>query len=241
MQEMSRTFNRMIDRVERLIEMQRSFLSDTSHELRRPLTILRTNLDVINDPALSSEEREVVRGEIGDVVDGMSALLAELLLLARQDEESLQLEPTDLTAVCTQAMKAVSLANPGHTYRCELEADIMVLADRERLYRAVANLLQNAAVYTEKPGEVTLTLRSERNEARLRVGDTGPGMAPDDVDHAFERFYRGVGARRARPDGLGLGLAIVKQVIDSHEATIDIQSTPGAGTQIEVRLPLLDA
>jgi signal transduction histidine kinase len=241
MQEMARTFNRMVERVERLVQTQRSFLSDTSHELRRPLTILRTNLDVINEAALTAEERGAVRREMCEVVDSMSLLLSELLLLARQDEESLQLKPTDLTAVCTQAMKAVSLSHPGHTYHCELEAAVIVLADRERLYRAVSNLLQNAATYTTRPGEVALNLRSEHGWARLTVNDSGSGMTPEDVEHAFDRFYRGVGARRARPDGLGLGLAIVKQVVDSHEATIEIHSMPGHGTRVEVQIPLIDS
>ena len=188
MREMSRTFNRMIERVERLIQTQRSFLSDTSHELRRPLTILRTNIDIINDEALSAEERDAVQREMWEVLDSMSLLLSELLLLARQDEESLHLLPVDLSEVCGGAMKAVSMSYPGHTYRCELEPAVLVLADRERLARAVSNLLQNAAIYTDRPGDVSLKLETDPAHAKLWITDSGPGMAPDDVQHAFERF-----------------------------------------------------
>ncbi len=240
MQEMSRTFNRMIERVERMVQTQRSFLSDTSHELRRPLTILRTNIDVINDPALSLEERNAVQQEMSEVTDSMSHLLSELLMLARQDEESLQLQRVDLSEVCAGAVKSVSMAYPEHHYQCDLESAIEVLADRERLSRAVSNVVQNAAIYMDGPGEISLNLKANDHLATLRVSDSGPGMAPEDVQRAFERFYRGVGARRARPDGLGLGLAIVKQVIDSHDGTIEIESALGHGTRVIVQIPLLD-
>jgi len=239
MREMSSTFNRMIERVEKMIQAQRSFLSDTSHELRRPLTVLRTNIDVINDPALSSEDRSSVQQEMSEVADSMSRLLSELLMLSRQEEELVQLQPVNLSAICASAVKAVSTAYPEHRYEPDLEPDVWTLGDHERLLRAVTNLLQNAAAYMERAGEIDLSLRAQNSHAVLRVTDTGPGMAPEDVEHAFDRFYRGAGARRARPDGLGLGLAIVKQVVDSHSGFITIESCIGQGTVVTVELPTL--
>ena len=239
MQEMSRTFNRMIERVERMIQSQRSFLSDTSHELRRPLTVLRTNIDVINDPALSAADRSSVQQEMREVAESMSQLLSELLMLSRQEEELVQAKPVNLSAICASAVKAVSTAYPEHRYEPDLEPDVWTLGDHERLLRAVTNLLQNGAAYMERAGEIDLTLRTKNGHAVLRVTDTGAGMAPEDVERAFERFYRGAGARRARPDGLGLGLAIVKQVVDSHGGLITIDSCLGQGTVVTVEIPTL--
>jgi two-component system sensor histidine kinase MprB len=239
MKAMAVTFNRMIGRIERLVQGQRTFLSDTSHELRRPLTILRTNLDVLDDPRLDEHERAAVVIEMQDVAESMSRLLAELHQLARQDEEAVHLVPTDLTSLCQSRVKVITQSHPRHRYECSLEPDVWVQGDAARLSRAVENLLQNAALYTPEPGIIDVELVSRDDRAIVRVADNGPGMSREEVEHAFERFYRGPGSRRAKPDGLGLGLAIVKQTMDRHGGTVLIESEVGKGTSLTLQLPLL--
>jgi two-component system sensor histidine kinase MprB len=236
---MSTTFNRMISRVERLVNAQRTFLSDTSHELRRPLTILRTDLDVLRDPGFPDSERGAVVREMQDVAESMSTLILELHRLARQDEELVRLEPTDLSALCAVRANVAGQLHPGHSFQCTIEPGIWVDGDSERLSRAIDNLLQNAALYTPEATQIEVELTKNGNEAVLLISDNGPGMNEEDLLHAFDRFYRGAESRRARPDGLGLGLAIVKQAMDRHDGCVSIQSKSGTGTCVTLRLPLI--
>jgi signal transduction histidine kinase len=236
MDEMVRTFNRMIVRVERLVAAQRSFLSDTSHELRRPLTILRANIDIMNDPALDEAGRADVEREMRGAAESMSTLLSELLMLARSDERFVVAEQLDFSELCRTAVQHACQVFKQRAYEASIEPDVMLAGDAEGLTRLVDNLLQNATLYSGEDTAVSLFL-SGSHEVRLRVVDHGVGMSEEDIGHAFERFYRARSARRARPEGLGLGLAIVKQVVDAHHGSIVIDSEPGQGTTVTVTLP----
>ena len=237
MEELVRTFNRMIDRVERLIGTQRSFLSDTSHELRRPLTIMRTNIEVINDPALGEDERATVEREMREAGESMTTLLRELLVLARSDEQPARFEPIDLSELCDTAIRHARETWRDRCFEAEVAPDVVVSGDEQALSRLLDNLLQNAATYSDTATTVLLRVERNRHDVRLEVRDQGAGMSEEDVVHAFDRFYRSPTARRERPDGLGLGLAIVKQVVDAHGGSISIDSQPGEGTSVVVTLP----
>ena len=237
MEELVQTFNRMIDRVERLIATQRSFLSDTSHELRRPLTIIRTNIEVINDPALSEEERSTVEREMREAGESMTTLLRELLVLARSDEQPSRFEPVDLSELCYGALRHAGETWRSRCFEAAITDGVEVYGDSQALSRLLDNLLQNAVSYSDESTTVRLSLESDRHDARLEVRDQGRGMSPEEVEHAFDRFYRSAAARRKQPDGLGLGLAIVKQTVDAHGGTIKIESRPGEGTSVIVTLP----
>lgn len=241
MKEMVSTFNRMIERVERMVDTQRSFLSDTSHELRRPLTILRTDIDVINDPGLTDAERESIRREMSDVAESMSNLISQLLMLARQSEDIPQRQWTDLSSLCRSSLKSVAQSYPSHEYVCDVEEGLICAVDPEKMGRVVTNLLENAAAYTEPPGQISLRLLSMEGKASIQITDSGSGMTAEEIERAFERFYRGRDARRARPDGLGLGLAMVKQIVESHQGSVAISSRPGKGTEVTVQLPAEDS
>ncbi len=241
MEELVRTFNRMIDRVERLIGTQRSFLSDTSHELRRPLTIMRTNIEVINDPALGEEERATVEREMREAGESMTTLLRELLILARSDEQPAHFEPVDLSELCDTAIRHARETGRERCFEADIAANVVISGDQQALLRMLDNLLQNAAAYSNDSTPVLLRLARNRHDVRLEVRDQGIGMSEEDVEHAFERFYRSTTVRRERPDGLGLGLAIVKQVVDAHSGAISIESRLGEGTSVTVTLPVAQA
>lgn len=240
MEHLSETFNRMIARVERMIGAQRAFLSDTSHELRRPLTVLRTDLDVLSDPKLPAEERTVVEREMRSAAESMSTLVTELLVLARSDELNMKQQPVNFSEVCRAVVATARQTAPKHRFEANIAGGIWVTGDEQALARAVGNIVQNATLYTEPGAHVDVELSRADSEVRLRVTDDGPGMSPEDLAHAFERFYRGRNGRKSRPEGLGLGLAIVRQITEAHQGRIAIHSEPGQGTTVAMGFPVRD-
>jgi two-component system sensor histidine kinase MprB len=239
MKEMAVTFNRMIRRVDEMIQSQRHFLSDTSHELRRPLTILRTDIEVLNEPGLTPEDLATVQEEMRTAAANMSSLLTELLILARQNEDRPELEPVELTELCRSICRRIAREHPRLTYELHLPRLVWVHGDRLRLERMVANVLHNAATYTEAPGVIAFSVMVQDHRVSIVVRDTGSGIAPADLDHIFDRFYRGSEGRRLRPEGTGLGLPIVQQVADSHGGSVSVVSTPGHGTTVTIDLPVI--
>jgi two-component system OmpR family sensor kinase len=241
MRELTDTFNRMIERVEKMMLAQRAFLADSSHELRRPLTLLRTNIDVINDPGLTDAGRLQVESEMRAEAESMSRLVADLFLLSREGQIALALKPVDLRQPCQRAVDQARLAFPAHQFICDLEEGAWVKADEERITQVIANLLQNAAAYTPDHGIILLSLKHLGSMVEIEVTDYGAGMTEADVLHAFDRFYRGSSAREQHTDGFGLGLAIVKHVVEAHDGSVLLASRLGEGTRVTVRLPVSNA
>jgi two-component system OmpR family sensor kinase len=238
MKELAATFNAMIDRVEQALLAQRSFLADSSHELRRPLTVLRTDIDILNDPSLPAEEREACLQEMRAEAEAMSRLLSDLLLLSREEKQAISEAPVDYSLLCEQAVAQLRSQDAQHRTVAEVAPGVRVLGDRERLAQMLWNLLENAAQYTPDGGQIELHLRPVNGLARVEVQDTGIGIAEEDLTHVFDRFYRGQGARAIRADGAGLGLAIVKYVAEAHGGMVTLSSQPGRGTTFSVDIPL---
>ena len=235
--ELVAAFNAMIERVEDTLVQQKSFLADSSHELRRPLTVLRTNVDILAEHDVSPEERERCVNEIRAEARVMSKLLADLLMLARENSQTVERAPVDLSRLCERALARL---NPGHDHEltAEIEARIEVLGDRERLEQMVNNLLENAVQYTPAREKVGLSLRSSNDHAKLEVTDAGAGIEAAELGLIFERFYRGQSARASRPEGTGLGLSIVRYVAEAHGGTVSVTSNPRKGSTFVVDLPL---
>jgi len=239
MRELAATFNAMIDRVEQALLAQRSFLADSSHELRRPLTVLRTDIDILNDPSLPAEEREACFEEMRAEAEAMSRLLSDLLLLSREEKQAIGEAPVDYSLLCEQAVARLRTQDAHHRTVAEVVPGVRVLGDRERLAQMLWNLLENAAQYTPDGGEIELHLRLVNGFARVEVQDTGIGIAEEDLPHVFDRFYRGEGARAIREEGVGLGLSIVKYVAEAHTGTVTVSSQAGHGTTFSVDIPLM--
>lgn len=236
--ELTRTLNSLIGRVDEMMKAQRAFLADSSHELRRPLTIIRTNIDVMNDPRLTHEERETIEAEMREEAQSMSKLITDLHLLAREQLVEMRCEPFDLSKVCEAAVES-TLRRYGHLHEfdAQIPPAIDAVGDDEQMERVLINLLENAAVYTPTPGRIRFLLESRENALRIVVSDTGIGMSEEDSQHVFERFYRAKGSQQIKPDGFGLGLAIVKHIVDSHQGTIRVRSVLGKGTSFCIDLP----
>jgi two-component system OmpR family sensor kinase len=239
--ELVETFNAMIERVERVVSAQQDFLADSSHELRRPLTLLRANMDILNAPALPVLEREAAIREIRTAMQAMSRLLSDLLILSRDASRALQRSTVDLSSICSEAVTFLRSRNQDHRLVDEIQSGLRVLGDAERLSQMISNLLDNAIYYGHKGGKIEVRLRRLPRHIRLEVEDEGPGIHEDDLRRIFERFYRADAARRANPDGTGLGLAIVKYVAEAHGGTVSVRSELGCGSTFTADLPTLQS
>jgi two-component system OmpR family sensor kinase len=235
--ELVSAFNAMIERVEQTLAHQKSFLADSSHELRRPLSVLQTNVDILSRPNLSHADRERCVAEVRVEAQIMRRLVADLLMLAREESQSIERARVDFSAVCERALARVKQED-SHELREEIEPGIVVLGDGERLDQMVGNLLDNAVQYTPREGRVVFGLQRSNGRVQLEVRDTGQGIKADEIAHVFERFYRGESARASRPAGTGLGLAIVKYVAEAHGGTVSVVSEPTNGTTFVVELPI---
>ncbi|HEY6222574.1 MAG TPA: ATP-binding protein [Gemmatimonadales bacterium] len=242
------TLNQMIGRLERSFAALRRFTADASHELKTPLTVLKAAVErALTTPNLPAESLTALE-ESMDEINRMTELVDALLTLARADEGLVRLhqEPVDLRALILETEETGELlAEPAGI---EVSADapvdpVIVPVDGSRIRQLVMNLLTNAVKYTPAGGRVRLWLERDDGRVRFGVSDTGIGIAPGDLPHIFDRFWRADSARTRtgeRP-GVGLGLAICKWIAEAHGGTIEVQSRPGRGTTFSVTLPVSSA
>jgi two-component system sensor histidine kinase MprB len=225
------TFNTMLAALEDSARAQRRLVSDASHELRTPLTSLRTNIEVLSrDQALAPDERQHLLRDVSEQLVEMSALVAELVELARGDDQPAEQADVRLDLVAAEAIERTKRNRPGVVFKPQLE-ESLVRGVPATIERAVSNLLDNAAKWSPPGGEVDVVVR----DGELAVRDRGPGIADEDVPFIFDRFYRAPSARSM--PGSGLGLAIVRQVADSHGGSVAVEAAEGGGTRMRLRLP----
>jgi signal transduction histidine kinase len=239
--ELVQTFNAMIARVHRMLLAQRDFLANSSHELRRPLTVIRTYIDVLEDPRLGEEERAASLREMREEAEMMGKLIADLLLISREGEQAMARGVVDLPALCSRLYTRLKATDSAHRYVfTATRGEARVLGDAERLEQMVSNLLDNAAQNTPAQGEIGLTVERDNGTVRIRVTDTGAGIPDEEQPHIWERFFRGTNAQATRGDGYGLGLVIVKHVAESHGGQAGFHSRVGAGSSFVVELPAME-
>ncbi len=229
-----------VTEVRRLERVRRDFVSNVSHELRTPVAGIKAASDTLAEGALDdpAAAREFV-AHIQREADRLSQLVDELLELSRIEsgEAPLRLEETtarSLLEECASRMRALA-GRAGVTLDIDAPETLTVRADRERIGRALTNLVHNAIRFTPPGGTVTLRAREEDGATALEVSDTGVGISPEDLPRIFERFYK---AERARSGaGTGLGLAIVKHIAQAHGGSVFARSRPGQGATFTLRLP----
>ena len=233
--QMAAAFNAMADAVEAEDALRCSFARDVAHELRTPLTVLQSQLEALQDglarpgpETLASLHEETLR---------LTRLVADLETLASADgapftveRETVALAPLVEAAIAelADAMQERGLSVETRT------SEVTVSGDPLRLRQVVANLLSNAAKFVPPGGHVRVELVSEGTWARLVVADDGPGIAPEDLPHVFERFFRGKGTGVG---GSGIGLAVVAGLVKAHGGEVAVASEPGHGTTFTIRLP----
>jgi two-component system OmpR family sensor kinase len=231
--ELARTFNAMLDRLEAAFASQRAFVSDASHELRTPITIIRGHLELLGD---DPDERRETIALVTDELDRMGRFVDDLLTLAKAERDDfLHLSELELGALTDELFEKAGALGP-RDWQLESRAEGALVADRQRLTQAVMGLAQNAVQNTVEGDPVWLGSAIERREVKLWVRDTGAGVAPDDQERIFERFARASASRR-RSDGAGLGLAIVKAIAEAHGGRVALSSRPGAGATFTIIIP----
>jgi heavy metal sensor kinase len=245
---LAETLNQMMTRLERSFAALRRFTADASHELKTPLTVVRAGVErAITRPDVPQETLAALEETLQEV-NRMTELLDSLLTLARADEGRAELhrEPVDLRAIVTEAGETGDLLadHAGVAIEIRTPAQPVVLAvDRSRVRQLILNLIENAVKYTPRGGNVSVQLGASDGAVFLTVADSGIGIAPGDLPHIFDRFWRADSARTrtgARP-GAGLGLAISKWIAEAHGGSIEVQSRPGRGTTFTVTFPHGDA
>jgi len=221
----------------------RRFAADASHELRTPLAAIRGYAELARrHPGELSPDVEHALGRVESESARMSALVEDLLLLARLDAgRPLESQPVDLTRLAIDVTSDARAAGPDHRWQLELpEGPVLVPGDDQRLHQALANLLSNARTHTPAGTTVTVAVDSSPggDAAQLSVTDDGPGIPAELQPDLFERFVRGDSSRSRAAGSTGLGLSIVAAVVAAHRGTVGVTSEPGR-TRFLITLPLL--
>jgi two-component system, OmpR family, sensor histidine kinase MprB len=226
---MAARFNAMLARLQTSQSQQRQLVADASHELRTPVTSLRTNVEVLRDaPAMSETDRRTLLDDVVEQAEELGNLVGDLISLARDGEAPPATEDVRLDELVAEAVVRARRHAPHAEFSLLAEPSVVTGAP-DRLGRAVNNLLDNAAQHSDRI-EVRVGA-----DGTVAVRDHGPGIPEGDLEHLFDRFYRGATAR-GRP-GSGLGLAIVRQVAESHGGSVRVESPEDGGARFVMSLP----
>lgn len=244
---LAEAFNSMAFRLQDHVDELRAFVANASHELRTPLTVVKLRAEALRNGAM--EETAVAEQFLSEIefeVDRLSYMVNDMLDLSRMEAglASKQRSPLNLGTLTSEVSEVFSIraARAGIQLNQEIEPNLPpVLGNEDQLRRLLYNLIENAIKYTPREGRVDLQVNAsqDRKTVTLQVRDSGPGIAPEHLQHIFERFYR---AEATRPrytssSGSGLGLAIAKTIVDNHGGKIGVSSQLGEGTTFWVRLP----
>jgi len=235
------TLNAMLDRLEHAFDQQRRFTADASHELRSPLSRLRTEIEVtLRRPREGQEYVDTLRSCL-DEVGRLTRLIEELLMLARLDAGQAR-AAGDARAL--NALVAEILLRVGPVAR-ERQIELVVHGDAAANARVaqgsvslvLANLVDNALKFSPPGGKITVDCAADAQDILLKVSDEGPGIPQDELPFLFDRFFRGVGARASESEGVGLGLALSQSIIQAQGGHIEAANAPGGGAVFTVRIP----
>lgn len=256
------TFNEMISRLDQSFRQIKQFTTDASHELKTPLTILKGEVEVALRKKRQLHEYEQILESNLEEIDRMSKIVEDLLLLSRADIGEIRLNREDIHLTpfisgLTEQMKI--LAQPKNirihisNHEAEHEEELHILGDTLRMRELFINLIENGIKYTEAGGSILITLKKEMNGSvnplmpkekkpaafvKIIIVDTGIGIAKEDQEKIFNRFFRVDKARSREQGGSGLGLSICKWIVEAHQGEITVESEPGKGSAFIVRLPL---
>jgi two-component system, OmpR family, sensor histidine kinase MprB len=236
--QLATNFNAMLDRLEgsraaldESVRAQRQLVADASHELRTPVTSLRTNIEVLLEGAeLDPEDRRRLLADVVEQSEELSALVNDLIELARGDQPGPETDDVRLDGIAVESLARARRNAPGIQFEASL-APTLIDGVPERLGRAINNLLDNAARHSPPGGTVELHVDPDGVEVR----DHGPGVDEQDQPYVFDRFYRGRNSRGRQ--GSGLGLAIVRQVAEQHGGSASVTNAPDGGAVFTLRLP----
>ena len=248
-QELVKSFNQMTEQLDEAFAMQRRFSTSAAHELRTPITVLRTKLDVFKKKKREQHEYDELITTMETYIDRLSSIITDLLEFAETSElgeaEDVSLDSVvktvvdDLESVAQNNMVNVQVnVQP----KVQSEAQTFIAkGNTNLLYRALYNLVENAIRYNNEEGSVNITLETRGQEGVIIIADTGVGIAPEQRELVFEPFYRVNKSRSREFGGAGIGLSLVKTILKRHGASITVSENNPQGSVFTIRIPLVDA
>lgn len=239
LKDLAHTFNNMMDKIEYSVELQNQFVSDASHELRTPISVIKGYTDLLdrwgkNNPEVLDESIEAIKNE----TEQMKSMIEKLLFLARGDKKSSHIEKNEfeLNELIEEIYKETKLIAPNHNVVLGENEAIHITADRNLIKEAIRVFVENSVKYTKEGGLIELGLHYEEPYAVITVKDTGLGIAKKDLSRIFDRFYRTDESRNKSSGGAGLGLSIAKWIAEEHKGKLTVTSELGKGSQFNILL-----
>lgn len=238
-QEMQQAYNAMIDRIETNRNKQQQFVSDASHELKTPLSVIMSYAELLK--RRGKERPELFDESIAAIIseaDRMKRLTEQMLDLAKnEDQGSIQFEQIAIVPLVRDVIRSLSTAYERQItlYNQETQ-DISIAGDRTKILQAIYILVDNACKYSDE--EIKITIQKDEENLKISITDKGDGISKEALEHIFERFYRVDKARSRNGGGTGLGLAICHQIVSDHGGSIDVNSQVGKGTTFIIKLPV---
>lgn len=235
-------FDHMFDRLQASFERERQFTSDASHELRTPIAVIISQCEFALESARTREEAMEALDTVLQQAQRMSALIAQLLTLARADrgQTKLNLETVDLSQLTQMAADQMEelAARRGILVETRIQPGLRLQGDETLLLRMLLNLMENGVRYGKEGGRLAIRLTGRPGQIVGEIQDDGIGIAPEHLPHIWERFYQADEARSASREGSGLGLSMVQYIVQAHGGTITAESTLGAGSVFTFVLPV---
>ena len=234
--------NKSIIPIKEAFEKQKQFIADASHELKTPLAIIKTNTSlVLSHPEDTIKNQTKWINYINSQADRMSELISEMLSLAKMDdaENKLTLVPINMSKIVESMILMFDAVIYENNINLEtnISKDLHINGDKESLKKLFSIIMDNAIKYTDKNGSITVSLFSDKNKVKMIIRNTGEGIAPEDLERVFERFYRVDKSRDRETGGYGLGLSIASSIVKQHNGKIYAKSKVGEFTSFIVKLP----
>ncbi len=241
--ELGAAFNTMAGNLQQSEQVRRDMTADIAHELRTPLAVMRGNLEAMLDGVYPFDAEHL--NPVLNQVNLLTRLVEDLRTLALAEAGQLPLEKRtiDLGVLIRRTITSfeAQAATQQVALRAEIAPDLPVInLDPDRMQQTIGILISNALRYTPPQGAITVAARSDRASVTIEVADTGSGIAPEDVPHVFDRFYRADKSRARESGGSGLGLAIAKSIVEAHGGSIQVTSSSGKETRLAIDLPCAD-
>lgn len=248
-QELVKSFNQMTEQLDEAFAMQRRFSASAAHELRTPITVLRTKLDVFKKKKREQHEYDELVTTMEIYIDRLSSIITDLLEFAETSELG-EVEDVSLDSVVKTVVDDLESVAQNNMINMQIDEQSMAQSEAQAfivkgntnlLYRALYNLVENAIRYNNEEGSVNITLETRGQEGVITIADTGVGIAPEQRELVFEPFYRVNKSRSREFGGAGIGLSLVKTILKRHGASITVSENNPQGSVFTIRIPLVDA
>ena len=248
-QELVKSFNQMTEQLDEAFAMQRRFSASAAHELRTPITVLRTKLDVFKKKKREQHEYDELVTTMETYIDRLSSIITDLLEFAETSELG-EAEDVSLDSVVKTVVDDLESVAQNNMINMQIDIQPKVQSEAQTfivkgntnlLYRALYNLVENAIRYNNEEGSVNITLETRGQEGVIIIADTGVGIAPEQRELVFEPFYRVNKSRSREFGGAGIGLSLVKTILKRHGASITVSENNPQGSIFTIRIPLVDA